>query len=325
MDTVEPAMAEANDAVAPWIGEMLRAVRSRWPLVLAIMAAFFVVALVYLRTTSYTYTVGMRVSSAQASSQPGGLGALGGIAAIAGLGGGMAGDTATPFKLYLEGLTSREVATRLSHDPEIMHAVFARQWDARTKSWQQPTSALRGIKNAIFSVLGLPVYPWSPPGAAELQEYLARTVVINQTTKSPLVTLTVESADPAFAIKFLTKLHEANDAFVREQAKARTESNIDYLKTRVDDIGLTQFRQVLFSAIAEQGQQMMLVNATAPYAAEPFGPSSASPRPTAPRPIPVLAGATIAGLIAGLALAALLGRPGQRRGWWTGVWRVRGH
>lgn len=319
MDTVEPAMAEANDAVAPWIGEMLRAIRARWPLVLGIAAAFFLVALVYLRNTPYTYTVGMRVSSAQATSQPGGLGALGGIAAIAGLGGGLSSDTATPFKLYLEGLTSREVATRLSHDPEIMHAVFASQWDASTKSWHQPPSALRGIKNAVFSVLGLPVYPWSPPGAAELQEYLARTVVVNQNTKSPLVTLTVESADPAFAIKFLTRLHEADDAFVREQAKARTESNIDYLRSKVDDIRLTQFRQVLFNAIAEQGQQMMLVNAAAPYAAEPFGPATASPRPTAPRPIPVLVGATVAGLIAGLALAALLGRRGERRSWRFGA------
>ena len=32
---------------------------------------------------------------------------------------------------------------------------------------------------------------------------------------------------------------------------------------------------LLFSAIAEQGQQMMLVNASAPYAAEPFGPATA--------------------------------------------------
>ncbi len=32
MDTVEPVKADANNAVTPWIGEMLLAMRARWPL-----------------------------------------------------------------------------------------------------------------------------------------------------------------------------------------------------------------------------------------------------------------------------------------------------
>lgn len=312
MDTVpaETVDPPANDTL--WLVELVSTVRARWLLIVATALAFFVMALLYLWTAAYTYTGALRVSSAQTSTQRPGLGALGGLAAIAGVGGGMAGETATPFKLYVEGLTSREVATRLSKNPDLMHVVFKREWDATSGKWLEPKSPLRSIKEGVFRMLGLPIYGWEPPGPARMQEFLGKSIVVDQNIKTPLVTILFDSPDPAFAVKFLTALHEADDNFLREQSRARTQSNIAYLAGKLETVSLAEYRKVLFDAIAEQEQQMMLVNNTTPYAADPFGPATVSLQPTNPRPIPVLVGTTVAGLIAGIAFAVLLGRKGRR-------------
>lgn len=307
---VETVDATADDTL--WLSELLAKLRARWLVVVATAAVFFVAGLIYLWTAEYTYTAAMRVSSAQTSTQRPGLGALGGLAAIAGVGGGMSGEAATPFKLYVEGLKSREVATRLSRNPELMRVVFKREWDARSGKWREPTSVLRTIKDSVFRILGLPVYPWEAPGPAQLQEFLGENIAIDQNIKTPLVTVTFDAPDPVFAVKFLTALHEADDGFLREQSRARTQSNISYLTGKLETVSLAEYRQVLFDAIAEQEQQMMLVNNATPYAADPFGPATVSLQPTNPRPLLVLIAATIAGLVAGVAFAILFGRKGRR-------------
>ncbi|MGL4543317.1 MAG: Wzz/FepE/Etk N-terminal domain-containing protein [Polymorphobacter sp.] len=303
---------EASRDARLWLAALLATVRARWLLVLGVAATFFVLALVYLWTATYSYTAALRVSAAQTSTARPGLGALGGLAAIAGVGTGMAGETATPFKLYLEGLTSREVATRLSRDPKLMQTVFALEWDAGAQQWREPRSVLRGIKTTAFRLIGLPVYAWQPPNAARLQGFLASNILIDQNIKTPLVTVSINSPDPLFATNFLTILHATNDSFLRQQSRARTEANIAYLTGKLATVSLAEYRKVLFDAIAEQEQQMMLTNSETPYAAEPFGPATASMQPTSPRPLPVLIGTTIAGIIAGLALAILLGPIGRR-------------
>jgi uncharacterized protein involved in exopolysaccharide biosynthesis len=301
-------MIDADDNSTQWLREMLSTIRSRWPIIVGTAAVFFLMATYYLHTTPYSYTAALRVSSAQASTARPGLGSLGGLAAIAGVGGGVAGESATPFKLYVEGLTSREIATRLSRNPELMRVIFKSEWDSGTGRWREPRGPLRSIKEGVFNVLGIPIYAWEPPGPARMQEFLGNNILVDQNVKTPLVTILFDWTDPVFAVKFLTALHEADDNFVREQARARTESNVAYLRSKVETTSLAEYRSVLFNAIADQAQQMMLVNASAPYAAEPFGPATSSLRPTKPRPIPVLIGTTVAGLIAGTAVAVLLGR-----------------
>jgi len=296
-----------------WLFDVLASLRAGWMIVLASGALFALLALIYLWTATYKYTAALRVSATQTSNTSGGgLGALGGLAAIAGVG-GMGAETATPFKLYVEGLQSREVAALLSKDDALMHIVFARQWDADMKHWHEPGGVGHFVKTGVFRMLGLPNYPWTPPGAAELQLYLGENIAIDQNIKTPLVTISIQSADPVFAVDFLTKLHLVSDQRLREQARARTESNIAYLKSALPGVSLAEVRVVLFNAIADQVQQMMLVNGSAPFAAEPFGPASASLRPTSPRPLPTLVGATIAGLFLGIAWVSLFGRARRRR------------
>jgi|JI10StandDraft_1071094.scaffolds.fasta_scaffold58964_4 uncharacterized protein involved in exopolysaccharide biosynthesis len=305
-----PAMLPGDDH--RWLGALLENLRAKWWWVAVGGAVFALLALIYLWNADYEYTASLRVSATQpATARASGLGSLGGLAAIAGVG-GLSGESATPFKLYVEGLQSREVATRLAANPALMQTIFAGQWDAGTKRWRQPPSIARTAKNAVFGLLGLPVYAWEAPGPGQMQLFLAENISIDQNIKTPLVTISMQSTDPAFAVKFLTELHRVSDQLLREQSRARTTSNIDYLTGKLGAVSLAEYRQVLFDSIADQEKQMMLVNNAAPFAAEPFGPATASLRPTSPRPLPTLIGSTIAGLVFGAGLAMLFGR--RKRG-----------
>ncbi len=291
-----------------WLDELLQALRERWLVVVGAGVVAALLALIYLWTAEYKYTAALRVSATQpATGRSAGLGSLGGLAAIAGVG-GLSGESATPFKLYVEGLASREVAARMAANDELMRIIFAREWDAQAKRWREPTSVARSAKKAVFGVLGLPVYAWQAPGPARMQGFLAENISVDQNIKTPLVTISMQSVDPDFAVKFLTELHRVSDQLLREQSRARTESNIAYLTSKLGTVSLAEYRGVLFDSIADQEKQMMLINNAAPFAAEPFGPATASLQPTSPRPLPTLIGATIAGLIFGAAGVMLFGR-----------------
>ncbi|HPU15497.1 MAG TPA: Wzz/FepE/Etk N-terminal domain-containing protein [Polymorphobacter sp.] len=296
-----------------WLEDVVASLRARWWMIVAGGVVFALIALIYLWTADYKYSAALRVSATQpASGRSAGLGSLGGLAAIAGVG-SLGSDTATPFKLYIESLQSRPVAAALAADPELMHIVFARQWDAQNKRWHEPASTGRAIKNGVFRVLGLPVYGWEAPGAAQMQVFLSENIGIDQNVKTPLVTIGMESPDPAFAVRFLTKLHGVADQLQRDQSRARTESNIAYLTGKLATVSLAEYREVLFNSIADQEKQMMLVNNSAPFAAEPFGPATASLYPTNPRIVPTLIGFTLAGLLVGAAAAVFAGLRRQRQ------------
>jgi hypothetical protein len=305
---MEQFEASSADADTSWLSAVKATILERWWVVMALAAAALVIAMLYLRTASYDYTATLRVAAAPSTQRPaGGLGALGGLASLAGIAGPNS-EPATPFRLYLEGVYSREVADRLARDPVIMHRIFAREWDAAAKQWRQPTSLLRTMKNGVFALIGIPTNEWRPPDGARLQDYLGDAVAVRESVKSPIVAITYDNPDPAFGVHVLTALHEATDGYLREQSFARTRDNIAYLTAKASVTDQAEYRQVLFASLSQQEQQMMLVNSRQPYAAQPFGAVTASTGPTRPRPVLLLLGALISGVILGTALALFLGR-----------------
>ena len=76
------------------------------------------------------------------------------------------------------------------------------------------------------------------------------------------------------------------------------------LSAQLGKVTIAEHREALAQTLSEQEKQRMAASSSAPYAAEPFGNATASPRPTSPRPILVLAASLMAGLLLGT-LAAL--------------------
>lgn len=289
-----------------WPRQALTIILARWPVIVAALAALVLAAVIYLRTTTYEYTATLRATAAPSSlNEPSGMDRLGGLASLAGIPG--SSTTATPFKLYLEGFYAREVADRLSRDRSLMRTVFAREWDGATRGWREPTSFTSGLKRGVYNILGIPRPAWKPPSGARLQEYIAEEVVVTESVKTPLVTVTFNAVDSQFAVRFLQQLDQTTDNYLREQAARRTRGNIAYLSDKLRVVTLAEQRQALFSALSDQERELMLANSAEPYAAQPFGAVTSSLIPTKPRPALLLVGAVVAGLLIGVTLALVLG------------------
>ncbi|MBC7521871.1 MAG: hypothetical protein H7268_12360 [Sandarakinorhabdus sp.] len=297
-------MTDGDGAVPPaFIHGVLATIRRRWWLLPAGMLAGLLLAGVYLARAQYLYSSELKVYAAPSSSGSRPQSPLGGLAALTGLGGGS--EAVSPFRFYLDGVYSPEVANRMARDPAVMHTIFAGEWDARAKAWRQPSSLSGALRGLVAGLLGLPQFGWQAPDANRLQGFIADNVTIRQSVKTPIATIGFDYPDPVFAPKFILKLHQTVDDYLREQQAARTRGNIAYLAGKLETVTLAEQRQALVTSLTEQERLAMLAYGNAPYAADPFDQVTVSAEPTRPRPIPLLIGALVAGLILG-AVAALL-------------------
>lgn len=310
-------MTEASEAAGftaeagrDWLAAAWVTLRQRLWLVAVFGAVALLCAVVYLRTTTYTYTASMKVAAAPTTARDGGsLGALNSLASLTGI--TIEALPVTPFRLYVEGINSREVAKRLAADPALMHAIFADEWDAASNQWHDPGGFGTRVSDSLKRLGGSPVRPWSPPDAVRLQQWIGEHVSIDQTPKTPIVTIAVQTPDRALGITLLDRLHGAVDGWLRERTLARTTANIQYLTQKLRVTALADHRLALIATLNEQEQRLMLARNPSAYASERFGPVTATPQPTAPRQLPVLFAALVLGLGAGVVAAFVL--PRRRR------------
>ena len=282
--------------------DLLSTLLRHWIPVVAICLLFVAGMIIYLNVATYRYTATMIVAPAQNSGGglAGSLSKLGGLASIAGV--QLPQDSGSvAFIKYGENLHSRTAADALAADRQLMQKIFYREWDARTNSWREPSSAIRPLVNGVKTVLGIPIYAWKAPGPLEVQDYLERNVSVVQDPKKPLITISFVHPDPEFARYFVDRLHGAVDGDLRRHTQERTIDNIAYLTRKIQEVTIVEHRQALTEALGEQERILMTANSAAPFAADPISAISVSRRPTSPRPVLYLAGALFMGLVIGSA------------------------
>lgn len=278
----------------------------RW-IIAGVTAVAILCAALYLNVASYKYTARLTLTPTQgsASTLSSKLGGFGDLASLAGI--NMPQDpSALSFTLYVEGVHSRSLAEALAKHEDLMRVIYHREWNAATKRWEQPTGFVRSAATAVKRLLGVPVLDWRPPDGARLQEFMDKEVGLEQDPKKPFVTITFDHEDPAFATRLVTTLNAELDNLLRRKALMRATGNIEYLSRQLAQVTIAEHREAIAQALSEQEKQKMAASSSAPYAAEPFGETSASARPTWPKPAVVLAGSLILGL--GLGASAILVR-----------------
>jgi uncharacterized protein involved in exopolysaccharide biosynthesis len=287
--------------------EMVRTIwRRRWVvLVTTILTVTAMIA--YLNVAPYRYTATVKLTGAQSGS--GGLasqlGSLGGLASLANVrlpqGPGEQG-----FLVFSQDLVSRTAAEVLLRHPDIVHVAFAREWDARRRTWVEPTSGVRPFFNAVKRAIGLPVYAYVPPNAARMQAYLEERVGVAEDTRKPIVSLSYAHEDPAFARRFLRMLIDGVDEDLRRRALARARANITYLSEQLKIVQLTESRTALAATLGEQEKARMAASSGAPFAGDALSDVSVTDRPTSPKPIPFLIGSLVLGIVLGGLLALVI-------------------
>ena len=119
-----------------------------------------------LLNTPYEYMAQMQVTQAQ----PTGGGAARGTALPAELAGIALPvvQNGSEFRLYVDSLTTRDIANEMFKDANLMHRVFSGEWDESTQQWKQPIynlGLIARIKVYIQDKLGITVrLPWLAPG-----------------------------------------------------------------------------------------------------------------------------------------------------------------
>lgn len=305
--------AAGNDVID--LAELLTDLwRQKW-LIAICMALGLAVGVYKLNRATFYYTAELKVTPAQQSegSTPR-LGGLASLASRAGIGLGPA-SSSTPFLLYTEGVSSRSVADALAQRPDIMHVIFADEWDERTQRYVEPrrgliSSTLRPVK----SLLGFPPEEWRKPDAARLQDYIKNGVKVLEDPESPVVTLQYLHPNPKFAATFLTEVHRVLDSSLRRRARDRATQYINYLAGQLQVARLAEHRSAIAQTLAEQERNRMMASSTLAYAAEPLDQVVTSLRPTQPRPALVLAISLLVGLIAGIGIALVWAQMDKHRG-----------
>lgn len=273
----------------------------RWRLVLLCIILSVAACSIYLRNTTYTYSIDLRVSPAQSDSS-GALGKLGGLAAVAGI--NLPTDRAvSPFELYVEALYLPEVSQELSKNNALMRGAFYKEWNQKENRFVKPTGIVGSLVNGVKGLLGIPNYKWQPPNGQRLNKFIRDEINVSRDAKKSIATIHMDHKDPQFASMFLLELHSTVDRMLRVRAQRRADSNIDYLSKKLREVVLAEHREALASTLSEQERQRMMTAGTASYAADLFGGPSISMRPTKPKPTLMLGLAFALGLLGGAALA----------------------
>jgi uncharacterized protein involved in exopolysaccharide biosynthesis len=284
------------------VGAFLAVLRARRRLFFSTIIGTLLIALLYLHIATYKYTATFMISPIPQSSQGGGIsGKLGGLSNLASLAGINIGSDASTqaFLLYQKGIYSRDVADLLARDPEIMHAVFYKQWDPAAKQWIQPNPTVHAVVVFMQELVGIPTHDWQPPDGAVLQDYIMDNVAVDAEPDKPIVTITYNDRDSEFAAKFLHALDRAVDNKLRDLALVRSNQYIGYLSDQLTKVTNSDIRDALMSTLVDQENTKMMASVTAPYSAQPFGPPTSSRKPMVPKPPLVLAAALIIGVFAG--------------------------
>lgn len=299
-----------NDHIAPDaddrfpdLSSILVVVWQKKLLVGAVILASLLAGILYLWIVNPTYTVEMRVTAAASSSNSiaNRLGNLGGLAAAAGLPIG-GSSKAEPFDLYIEALTSREVADELARDPRIMKTIFAREWDANTGHWKSPpVSPGQWVK----SLLGHGEAHWRAPDGARLRDYLQRKILVTKSAKSPITLIGYDVTDPDFGIYLLARMNQSADNDVRRRALEQANDYKAYLASVLPTVELADVRRSLADSLTQQYEAVMMARSSVPYAAAAIGAPQASLAPTKPKVAITLAICLLLGTIIGIAVAVI--------------------
>ena len=301
-------MAAGSPGEHPAVGidlfTLLRVLWRRKLLVVMVLAACVGITIVRLQLSVFQYSAELRVTPVQADSNSM-MSNLSGLASLAGVS-LPKNQAVSPFGLYVESLRGREIANRLSRDPEIMKVIFADQWDSANGAWKQPRASLNVTARRLLKrMLGLPVMAWAPPAGEDLHRYMVDFVEVTEDQKRNIVTIRFYHKDRQFAGMFVQRLHQVSDQILRQRTLARATTYVTYLERRIGSTSIGEHRVALADALGAQERLLMMASSSAPFAAEPFGSVLMSAAPEKPRPAKMLALGGALGIALGI-LAALL-------------------
>src|SRR5258708_17591834 len=159
--------------------EVAQKLLTRWRIILFCVALTSLAGLLTLRLATYTYTAELKITPVQSTQNATALRRqLGGLASLAGLS-LPNNQEETPFFLYVESVASRAVADDLAKNTDLMKVIFKAEWDQEANRFVKTSSWFESVTDKIEELIGIPSYPCTPPGRAQLQLTLIKDVIVD--------------------------------------------------------------------------------------------------------------------------------------------------
>lgn len=232
--------------------------QGRW-IILGMMAAFALGSAVVAALLPRVYTASVVLAPVQEDVLGGLAGQLGGLASLAGL-----GSRATTNVEAVAVLRSRDFIREFIEEQELLPVLFPKAWDAATRSWKVP----------------------QPPDAVQGAGFFVANVRrIDEDSRTSLVTLSIEWADPELAAAWANQLAARLNDHMRERALAEAEANVKYLRSEFETTAIVALQQSIGGLLESEMQKVMLARGNAEYAFRVIDRAEVPRTPSKPRPV----------------------------------------
>ncbi|KGM34794.1 Wzz/FepE/Etk N-terminal domain-containing protein [Inquilinus limosus] len=279
--------------------------RHRWLVVLAIVAAV-ALGVLFIIVSPTRYTSRLIVMPTEASQQLSDLLRNAGASALASSLTSLTGnEQITYFDRFSKQLTAVSTAAALKEHKGLIESLMDLRWNDQRKIWES-TSFLTPIKAA----LGLDTSV--DTSAQAVAEFLRKNLNQEQDRDSPITTLSLDAADAEVARQALGYLHRYSDDQIKQAIYQQTQSKLEYLQRRLQNVTVNDYRQTLIGLILDQEKILMLIQPNLPFAAEALEQPEVLTEPSSPKKVRILVLAGLIGLVVGAFIAYRIDR--KRRG-----------
>jgi len=305
MDQQNTTQRAPEDAVT--IAMLWRAIVAGRRRIWIITACTVVVALLVALFGTPRYDAVIILAPPPASADSGGLGeaagGLGGLAALAGLGGGRQDVDQTLVILESQTFLQHFIATQ-----DVLPVLYPRQWDAVNRRWH-PDQTFAGRVGAALQTargwLSPDARPASRDGAPDAWEAyrLFKHLITTETDKrTHLVTLTVGWKEPLIAAAWANELVRRLNEETRTRAVTEANANLGYVADQLSRTQVFELRQALYHIAESEQKHAMVANTHEEFSLRVLARAEV-PRE---RAFPKRTLLVLGGLIGGLVLGALV-------------------
>jgi uncharacterized protein involved in exopolysaccharide biosynthesis len=210
------------------------------------------------------------------------LGQLGGIAAMAGIGGSRGAETEEALAV----LRSREFTERFIREHQLLPRLYPHLWDAQGAKWTVPQNE-------------------QPTYSRAYRMFHNRIRAVDQDKKTGLITLSIDWRNRVEAADWANLLIAQLNAEMRKRAMAKAVTSLGFLERELKATVAVETREAISRLMESQIKQRMLANVTEEYAFRVVDralPPDADD-PVKPRKLAIIAGGLFAGFFFGVAFA----------------------
>jgi uncharacterized protein involved in exopolysaccharide biosynthesis len=217
------------------------------------------------------------------------LGALGGLASVAGV---TLGNANAETEEAIAVLQSRHFTEAFIEEMQLMPRIFADQWDAEKKQWRVPDDA-------------------KPTPSKTYRRFHRGIRSVLRDAKSGLVTMHIDWIDRHEAADWANMLVARLNAEMRGRAIENANASLGFLQKELEATAAIETREAINRLIEAQVRQRMLANVTSEYAFRVVDPALPPDRddPIRPRKGLMVASGLALGWLVGVAFVLVRRRP----------------